>query len=167
MFRVLYPGTFDPPTNGHLNIINRASALFDKIELVIANNRLKSCFFTIQERYDLISQLVADKKNITLHTWDGLIVDFAKKMGIKCILRGIRALTDFDYEFELSLINKALDESIETIFLPTDKEYFVLRSSTIKELASFKANISDMVPGIVEKAIREKIKELDNKETMR
>jgi pantetheine-phosphate adenylyltransferase len=158
MLRVLYPGTFDPPTNGHLNIINRASSMFDKIDIVIANNKLKSCFFSINERFEMLSHLIADKKNICLHTWDGLIVEFAKRMGIKVILRGIRALTDFDYEFELSLINKALDGNIETIFLPTDKEYFVLRSSTIKELAMFKANISDMVPDIVEKAIREKIK---------
>ena len=158
MLRVVYPGTFDPPTKGHLDIISRAAAIFDTIDIVIANNPLKSCFFTPEERYNLMKGLVSNFENVNLHVWDGLIVDFAEKIGVKVILRGVRALSDFDHEFELSMTYKALNPRIETIFLPTDKKYFVLRSSTIKELARLKGNISQMVPNTVAKALREKLK---------
>ena len=157
MLRVLYPGTFDPPTNGHLDIISRASRIFDEIEVVIADNPLKSCTFTAGERHDMLKALTLDYRNVKLHTWDGLIVDFAIKLGIVVILRGVRALSDFDYEFELSLMYKALNANIETILLPTDKKYFVLRSSTIKELARFGGDISEMVPPLVAKALNEKL----------
>ncbi len=158
MLKVIYPGTFDPPTNGHLDIIRRASNLFDEIAIVIAKHPFKSSFFTVEERYDLMSTLVSDIKNVKIFICEGLIVEFAKKMGIKVILRGVRALSDFNYEFELSLVYKSLDSSIETILMPTDKKYFVLRSSVIKELAMMGGDISGMVPSLVEKALREKNK---------
>jgi pantetheine-phosphate adenylyltransferase len=159
MLRVLYPGTFDPPTNGHLNIIYRAARIFDKLEVVIAHNPMKACFFSPEERLNMLSHIIADLDNVELHIWDGIIVKLAEKMGIKVILRGVRALSDFDYEFELSMINKALNSQIETFFLPTDEKYFFLRSSTIMELALFGGDISKMVHPYIEKCIHNKVKE--------
>ncbi len=156
MTSVLYPGTFDPPTNGHLNIIKRAKNIFDKIDIVIADNIQKKCVFTAQERYEMLTEIVSDMENIKIHIWKGLIVDFAAKHKIKIIMRGIRALSDFNHEFELSIINKALRPDIDTIFLPTDEKYFVLRSSTIKEISRFHGDISKMVPPIVVKYLKEK-----------
>jgi pantetheine-phosphate adenylyltransferase len=157
MKRVIYPGTFDPPTNGHLNVISRAAKIFDAIEIVIAVNPLKKCVFTPQERFDMLKQLVKKHKNVNVHLWEGLIVDFAEKMKANIILRGVRALSDFDHEFELSMMNKALNQNIETILMPTDKKYFVLRSSAIKEVAQFRGDISEMVPKLVAEALKLKL----------
>ncbi len=157
MIRVMYPGTFDPPTKGHLDIVRRATQIFDEIVIVIANNPHKQCFFSPEERYAIMRSLVDEFDNIELHVWDGLIVDFAEEKGIRVLLRGVRALSDFNHEFELSLLNKSLNARIETIFLPTDKKYFVLRSSWIKELAMLGGDVSDMVPPVVSQALKEKL----------
>jgi len=157
MIKVIYPGTFDPPTNGHLDILTRAARIFDEIHVVIADNPHKSCFFTPKERFDMLSEMVSPFENVRLHIWDGLIVDFAEKLEVRVILRGVRALSDFDYEFELSLLYKSLNPRVETILLPTDKKYFILRSSSIKELAMLNGDISEMVPPIVVQALREKL----------
>ena len=159
--RIILPGSFDPPTKGHLNVMQRASGMFDRIEVVIAANPQKKYFFTAQERFDMITSLVADLNNVNVTIWRGLIVDFAEKIGVRTILRGVRALTDFDYEFELSMMNRALNPKIETIFLPTDQKYIVLRSSAIKEVALFGGDISEMVPPVVADALRAKIKSLN------
>ncbi len=156
MTSVLYPGTFDPPTNGHINIIKRARNIFDKIDIVIADNIQKKYLFSSKERYNMLSEIIADMENIKIHIWDGLIVDFASKHNIKIIMRGIRALSDFNHEFELSIINKTLNPDIDTIFLPTDEKYFVIRSSTIKEISRFNGDITKMVPPIVVKYLKEK-----------
>lgn len=158
MFKVIYPGSFDPPTNGHLDIMRRASVLFDRVEIVIAVNPRKSYFFSAEERFAMINEMVRDLSNINVVTWNGLVVDYAEKVGARVILRGVRALSDFDYEFELSMMNRALNQKIETIFLPTDQKYFVLRSSAILELAMFHGNISGMVPPVVEEALIRKCK---------
>jgi len=158
MFKVIYPGSFDPPTNGHLDIMRRASLLFDRIEIVIAVNPRKKYFFSAEERLAMIKEMVNDLSNINVVTWKGLVVDYAEKSGARVILRGVRALSDFDYEFELSMMNRALNSKIETIFLPTDQKYFVLRSSAILELAMFHGDISGMVPPVVEKALIRKCK---------
>lgn len=158
MKRVVLPGTFDPPTNGHVDVIARAARIFDKIEVVIAVNREKKCIFSPEERLEMLHELVSGFKNVSVHLWEGLIVDFAEKIGARIILRGVRALIDFNYEFELSLMNKALKSDIETILLPTDQKYFVLRSSAIKEVAGFHGDISAMVPPIVEKSLKLKFK---------
>jgi len=157
MQRIIYPGSFDPPTNGHLNIIQRASRLFDQLEIVIADNKQKKYFFTSEERFEMITEMVAGLPNVQVNLWEGLIVDFARNVGAKVILRGVRALSDFEYEFELSLINKGLNPQIETIFMPTDKKYFVLRSSAIKELAMFNGDVSSMVPPVVVRALKAKL----------
>ncbi len=158
MFKVIYPGSFDPPTNGHLDIMRRASVLFDQLEVVIAVNPQKKYFIPAEERLKMIRIMVKDLKNVQVVTWEGLVVDYAEKTNARIILRGVRALSDFDYEFELSMINKALNQKIETIFLPTDQKYFVLRSSAIRELAMFHGDISEMVPPVVEQALMRKYK---------
>jgi pantetheine-phosphate adenylyltransferase len=158
MKQVILPGTFDPPNYGHLDVISRASRIFDKIELVIAVNPEKTCLFTPEERLAMLKELVAGFPNVTIHLWNGLIVDFARQIGARVIVRGVRALIDFNYEFELSQMNKALNQDIETIFLPTDQKYFVLRSSGIKEAARFGGDVSAMVPPLVARALKSKMK---------
>ncbi len=155
---VLYPGSFDPPTYGHLDIMKRAAGIFDQLEVLIADNPRKSYFFTAQERLAMMSEMVSDWPNVNVTIWHGLVVKYAEKIGARIILRGVRALADFDYEFELSMMNRALYPKIETIFLPTDQKYFVLRSSAIKEVALFGGDISEMVPPVVAKALRERVK---------
>ena len=156
MMKAAFPGSFDPPTSGHLNIIQRAAAIFDEFVVVVAENRQKKYLFSAEERASLIKELVKDMKNVSVTTCDCLIVDFLQKSGIKLLVRGVRGLEDFSYEFELSMMNKALDPGIETIFMTTDPEYFVIRSSSIKELASFNGNLHGMVPTLVAKALKEK-----------
>lgn len=156
MLRALFPGSFDPPTNGHLNLLRRASVIYDRIDVVIAVNPHKAYTFDADERFSMMDELVKEFANVTVHLWDRLIVEFAEKVGAKVMIRGVRALSDFAYEFELSMLNKGLDPSVETVFMPTDPKYFVLRSSAIKELARLKGDISTMVPPIVAEALRKK-----------
>ncbi|MBQ4554844.1 MAG: pantetheine-phosphate adenylyltransferase [Spirochaetaceae bacterium] len=152
----LFPGSFDPPTYGHLNIIERARTIFDKIDVVIAVNKSKKYLFSEEERLSMIRELVSGWDNVTVHTSSRLIVDYAHENNASVLLRGVRNFSDFSYEFDLSLLNKGLASDIETVFLPTDPEFFVLRSSSIKELAAFNGDISKMVPPLVEKALKEK-----------
>jgi pantetheine-phosphate adenylyltransferase len=156
MLKAAFPGSFDPPTSGHLDIIKRAAAIFDELVVVIAENKRKNYLFSAPERADMIRELAKGCKNVSVAVCDSLIVDFLRKEGIKLMLRGVRGLEDFSYEFEVSLMNKMLDEGIETFFMTTAPEYFVIRSSSIKEVASFKGNLKGMVPPLVEKAIKEK-----------
>jgi len=156
---IIYPGSFDPPTNGHLDIMRRAAGIFDQLEVVIADNPRKTYFFSAQERLTMIREMVADLSNVRVTLWQGLVVKYAEKIGVRIILRGVRALADFDYEFELSMMNRALNPKIETIFLTTDQKYFVLRSSAIKEVALFGGDFSEMVPPVVAKALRGRVQE--------
>jgi pantetheine-phosphate adenylyltransferase len=156
MLKAAFPGSFDPPTLGHLNIIKRATAIFDEIVVVVAENRQKKYLFSAGERVSMLKRLIADWKNVSIAVCDVLIVDFLHKNDIKILLRGIRGIDDFSYEFELSMMNKALDARIETIFLTCDPEFFVLRSSAIKEVASFDGNITGMVPPLVAEELRKK-----------
>ncbi|MBQ5470736.1 MAG: pantetheine-phosphate adenylyltransferase [Treponema sp.] len=159
MTRAVFAGSFDPPTNGHLDIINRASSLFDAVDVVIAVNDSKKTLFSQQEREEMFNELIKPLKNVTVHSWNGLVVDYAKQTGAKVLIRGIRNTTDFAYEFDLSLMNYNLNPEVETLFLPTSQKYLLLKSSTIKELAHFGGDISGMVPKIVENAIKEKVKQ--------
>ncbi|MEE8441666.1 MAG: pantetheine-phosphate adenylyltransferase [Spirochaetia bacterium] len=158
MLRTLFPGSFDPPTNGHLNLLQRASAIYDEVFVVVASNPGKKYTFTADERYRMMDELARDFSNVRVHLWDSLIVEFAEKVNAQIMIRGVRALTDFAYEFELSMMNKGLNPRIETIFMPTDPKYFVLRSTTIKELARFGGDISTMVPPSVAVALRERLR---------
>ena len=157
MLIALLPGSFDPPTNGHINLIHRASAIFNKIHLVIAVNPRKEYLFSGEERMALLGELVKDYENVEIHVWDKLIVDFAQETGANVLIRGVHALADFGYEFELAMTNKTLSPEIETIFMPTDPKYFVLRSSAIKEIAMLGGDITTMVPKIVADMLNERL----------
>jgi len=158
MFKAAFPGSFDPPTLGHLNIIERASAVFDEVAVVVAENRQKNYLFSAEERLEMMSEMVKFKKNVKCFIWDSLIVEFMKRENIRLLIRGVRGMDDFSYEFELSMMNKALYPHIETLFMTTDPRYIVLRSSSIKELASFQGDISLMVPPVVADALKKKYK---------
>ena len=156
MVKAVFPGSFDPPTYGHLNIIERAREIFEEVLVVIAINRGKDSLFTPEERVVFMRELLKQYPNVSVHTCDTLIVDFARQEQCTVLIRGVRSVQDFSYEFELSIMNKGLDSGIETIFMPTDPKFFVLRSSAIKELASFGGRIETMVPPIVAEGIRAK-----------
>jgi len=153
MVKAVFPGSFDPPTFGHLNIIERVRGIFEELFVVVAANQSKSALFSPAERLALLQELLAPYSNVQVHLCDTLIVNFAREHGCKVLVRGIRSVPDFSYEFELSILNKGLDPSVETIFLPTDPRYFVLRSSAIKELAAFDGDLSAMVPKNVIRAL--------------
>jgi pantetheine-phosphate adenylyltransferase len=157
MLKVMLPGTFDPPTNGHLDILQRASRLFEAVVVVVAVNPGKANLFDSDERFGMMKALAADLPNVTVSLWDGLIVDYAERHGIRLIVRGVRALADFDYEFELAAMNRSLNPRVETILLPTDQKYSVLRSSVVKDIARFGGTVASMVPPIVAEALRRKL----------
>lgn len=157
MLRVIMPGSYDPPTNGHLNLVERSCRIYDEVYVVVAHNNQKQYTFRADERLEMMQELTSRWENVHVHLWEHLIVEFAQKVDARIMIRGVRALSDFSYEFELSMLNKGLDDSIETIFMPTDARYFVLRSSSIKELVRLGGDVSTMVPGLVEKKLRERI----------
>ncbi|GMO63675.1 MAG: pantetheine-phosphate adenylyltransferase [Treponemataceae bacterium] len=156
MASVIFPGSFDPPTYGHLNVIERARVFFDEIHVVIAVNRSKNCLFSAEERLAMMCELASRWDNVTVAVHEQLIVNYARDHNIHLLLRGVRNVDDFTHEFDISLMNKALDVDIETILLPTESRFFVLKSSAIKELAFFGGDISAMVPPAVDKALKEK-----------
>ncbi len=156
MVKAVFPGSFDPPTFGHLNIIERARTIFSEVHIVVAVNSEKKYLFTETERLELIRDLVKKWDNVYVQPWNNLIVAYAKKIEARVLLRGVRNLSDFSYEFDLAMMNRGLNPEIETIFLSTDPEFFVLRSSAIKELASFGGDISSMVPESVALALKAK-----------
>ena len=157
MIKAVFPGSFDPPTNGHLDIIQRASRLFDDVDVVISVNPAKQYMFTEQERLDMLTQLLSEYKNVQIHVWEGLIVNYAKEHGAKVLIRGIRSANDFSYEFELAHMNQNLNPQIETLFLPSKEKWGVVKSSSIKELARFGGDISRMVPPLVVNALKNKL----------
>lgn len=140
------PGSFDPVTLGHLDIIRRASGLFDKVIVLVAVNGLKSPMFSPEERVDLIRRVTADMPNVECDTCTGLIVDYGKKIGANAIVKGLRAMTDFEYEFQMALINRKLSDELETVFLTTSEEYMYLSSSAVKQVAFYGGDISPFVP---------------------
>lgn len=156
MVKAIFPGSFDPPTFGHLNIIERARTMFSEIHLVVAVNSEKKYLFSERERVDLLNELVRQWDNVFVHTCNRLIVEYARSLGIQVLIRGVRNLADFSYEFDLAMMNRGLNPEIETVFLSTDPEFFVLRSSAIKELASYGGDVSSMVPAPVAEALKRK-----------
>ena len=153
----MFPGTFDPPTLGHIDIIQRCAVMYGKVYVVIADNIAKKTLFTAQERKSFLQETLKDQKNVEVHVWPGLVVDFAKKFDIGIMIRGVRSQVDFNYEFELAETNKLICPEIEVLFMPTNPNFFLLRSSTIKEMATFGADISAMVPKIVIDALNTKL----------
>ena len=158
--KAMLPGSFDPPTLGHINLIKRASALFDELHVVVADNIAKKSLFTASERVELLRASLPESGSIIYSIHDGLTVDYARKNGIGVMVRGVRALGDFTYEFELAMTNKAIYPEIEVMFLPTDPRYFLIRSSQIKELAAFGADFSSMVTPPVLEALKKKFPEV-------
>jgi len=156
MLRAAFPGSFDPPTFGHLNIIDRARTIFDEVSIVVAENSQKSHLFTSSERLDMMREFVQQWPNVNVLLCDTLVVDFLRERDIRVLIRGVRGVTDFGYEFDLSMMNRGLNPYIETIFMTTEPQYFVLRSSAIKELASFGGDVSSMVPERVARMLKEK-----------
>ena len=152
----IYPGFFDPITNGHLSILHRALEIFDKVIVTILINPNKVALFSIDERIEMIMQSVNNGSNIEIDTFDGLLVDYAVKRKTNVVLRGLRALSDFEYEFQMSLMNRKLNRDIQTIFLMTDYKWFYTSSTIIKEAASFGGDVSGLVPTIVDNKLKEK-----------
>ncbi|MBQ4570202.1 MAG: pantetheine-phosphate adenylyltransferase [Bacilli bacterium] len=154
----VYPGTFDPITNGHIDIIKRAYQLFDKLYIVVPNNIGKNALFTTEERIKLIKAVLIDYPDIEIASTDKLTVEFAKSVNATAMIRGLRMVSDFDYELQLATINKQLDSSIETVFIMSSHEYSFLSSSSVKEIAKFKRDVSLFVPDVVNEALKEKYK---------
>ena len=154
----IYPGSFDPVTNGHIDIIKRSAKLVDTLIVAILQNANKNALFSVEERIHLLSESCKDIKNLKIESFSGLLVDFAKEKNANVIIRGLRALTDFEYELQMAQINTHLHKDIETIFLVTDVKYSFLSSSAIKEVALFGGDVSEFVPPIVSEKTLEKYK---------
>jgi pantetheine-phosphate adenylyltransferase len=152
----IYPGSFDPVTNGHVDIIVRGLKIFDEIVVCILNNPAKKVLFTVEERIEMLNSSLSGIKNIEITTYDGLLVDFAVQRKAHAILRGMRAVSDFEYEFQMALMNRRLNRDIQTVFLMTGLRWIFTSSSIIKEAARFGGNINGMVPKIVQQKLKNK-----------
>lgn len=153
----LCAGSFDPPTNGHINIIERGLKIFDRIVIAIATNASKNALFSVDERIDILKELFKGEKRVTVETFGGLLVNHAKERGIHTLLRGIRTVGDYEYEFQMSLANKSLEPGIETVFMMTEGRFSHISSSIIKEVISLGGSGKDMVHPLVEKKLKEKL----------
>lgn len=153
----IVPGSFDPVTNGHLDIIKRTSGLFDTVYVSILSNSSKTPLFTVEERIELIKRVTKDMKNVKVESFTGLLVDYAKEKKAKFIVKGLRAVSDYEYEVQMSLTNKQLAPEIETFFITTNSKYAYLSSSIVKEIAKYGGDISDMIPPDIIQDIKEKI----------
>ena len=152
----IYPGTFDPITNGHLSVLNRALKIFDKLIIAILTNPQKTPLFTVEERIHMIKASIKDKPNIEVESFDGLLVDYVVTKNSNIILKGLRAMSDFEYEFQMALMNRKLNRDIQSVFLMTDYKWFYISSTIIKEAARFGGDISGLAPPIVCKKLQEK-----------
>lgn len=152
----VYPGSFDPVTYGHIDIIKRAAKMTDLLIVGVLKNSAKKGLFTIEEREDMLREVTKDIPNIEIKSFDGLLVDFAKENNANTIVRGLRAITDFDYELQMAQTNRALYEGADTIFIPTSIEYSFLSSTTVREIASLKGDISKFVAPYIEEKLKEK-----------
>lgn len=156
MRKAVYPGTFDPVTYGHLDVIKRGSKIFDELIVAVGHNPLKDPLFTINERMDMLSKNTRNISNIKVDCFEGMLIDYTKEMQTNVILRGIRTVSDFEYEFQRALTNRVLKTDIETVFIMTSQEYSFLNSNLIKEAVSLGGDISMFVPPDVEKLLQQK-----------
>lgn len=156
MIKAVFAGSFDPPTNGHLDIIKRAKELFKSVDVVISVNPEKKYMFSHEERFEMMSELLHGYDNVRVSVYEGLIVNYAKKVGASVLVRGVRSSMDFAYESDMALMNQNLNPDIETVFLQSKEEFTIVKSSSIKQLAMFGGDISRMVPPIVEKKLKER-----------
>ncbi|MGM0410641.1 MAG: pantetheine-phosphate adenylyltransferase [Bacillota bacterium] len=159
--RIVYPGSFDPITNGHLNIIKRASNIFDEIIVSVFRNPSKDPLFSMEKRVELLKESTADLEGVTVDSFSGLTMKYVKSKNASAILRGLRAVSDFEGEFQMASMNRELDGEIETVFFMTDAKYAFLSSSVIKEVAQFNGDVSELVPDCVAEALRKKYKNND------
>ena len=158
MSKAIYAGSFDPITNGHIDIIKRAQKLFDTIYVSVSNNYNKEALFTVEERISLIKSVFEEEKGVCVEGFSNLLVEYAAEKGVFTLIRGLRAVSDFDYEIQMSNTNKVLETKIETVFYMSNAKYSYLNSSLIKQLASLNGCIGAFVPEVVEKKLKEKIK---------
>ena len=156
MRSVIYPGSFDPLTNGHLDVIKRATKLFDRVIVAVAESSDKTPFFTLAERKRMLVKVVKDIPNVTVMSFPGLLVDFAAKEKVCAIIRGLRVVSDFEFEFQMALMNRRLKERIETVFMMPRGKYIYLSSSLVKEVARLGGEVSAFVPETVDQALRKK-----------
>jgi pantetheine-phosphate adenylyltransferase len=156
--KALYPGTFDPPTNGHIDLIQRGSNLFDHLIVGVLTNPVKDPLFTVEERVEMLREATAGMGNVSIATFGGLMVEFAREQGCVAVLRGIRAISDYEYEFQMALMNRRLAPDVETVFLQPAGRYSFVSSRMVKEVFSLGGDISGLVPANVLKRLRARIK---------
>lgn len=156
--KAIYPGSFDPITNGHVDIIQRGMTIFDKILVAVLENPKKTPLFSTKERIDMIQEVFSDQKKIEVKAFDGLLVEFAKKNNAKIVIRGLRAISDFEHEFQMALMNRKLNPEIETFFMMPNVSYTFLSSKLVKEIFMLGGCLKDLVPNHVEKKLMEKFK---------
>ena len=159
MLRAIYPGSFDPVTNGHLDVIRRSSKMVDELIVGVLNNNAKMPLFSVEERVRMLEEVTKDIPNVRIYPFDGLLIDVAAKMEAGVVIRGLRAITDFEYELQMSQTNHKLNPDVETIFLTTSIEYSYLSSTTVKEIASYNGDITQFVPEAVVGKLEQKMKE--------
>ena len=159
MKTVVYPGSFDPPTNGHLDVIQRASKLFDRVVVAVAQNNNKSPLFSPIERKELIEEAVSELNNVDVDVFEGLLIDYVKKQNCNIVIRGIRAVSDFEFEFQMALMNRKLNEKIETLFMMPRASYSFLSSHLVKEIAGLGGDVSTFVSQTTSKALVKKLGE--------
>src|SRR5262245_53315820 len=159
MRTVIYPGSFDPFTNGHLDLVQRAAKLFDRVIVAVARNEVKGPLFAVEERLDLVRQSIKSLPNVSAEAFDGLLVDYVERRGGQAVIRGLRAVSDFEFEFQLALMNRKLNENVETIFMMPKDTYTFLSSRIIKEIARLGGDVSTFVPPHVRTALAKKLKE--------
>lgn len=161
----IYPGSFDPPTYGHLDIIRRTASVFDSVMVCVMNNGSKSnALFDVEERADLLRQVCAGMENVTIDTYSGLLTDYVQRYEKPVVIRGLRAVTDFEYEFQMTAVNSKLNPEMETMFMVADGKFTFLSSSAVRELAQYGAKLGCFVPPVVEAALRGKFASLDSEE---
>jgi pantetheine-phosphate adenylyltransferase len=158
MRTAIYPGSFDPLTNGHLDVVQRAAKLFDNVIVAVAKNEGKGPLFTLEERVDLARQCLKGHQNVKVDAFDGLLVNYVVANKARCIVRGLRAISDFEFEFQLALMNRKLNENVETIFMMPKDTYTFLSSRIVKEIARLGGDVAPFVPGLVQKALKKKLK---------
>lgn len=157
MLRAVYPGSFDPVTNGHLDIIRRSRCLADELIVGVLNNKAKTPLFSVEERVKMLEEMTKNMPGVKVVPFEGLLIDFAKEMSAGIVVRGLRAVTDFEYELQMAQTNNKLSPELETVFLTTSLEYSYLSSTIVKEVAAFGGDISQFVPETIERRIQEKI----------
>jgi len=153
----LYPGSFDPPTNGHLDLIQRGSKIFEELVVAILRNSEKSPMFSVAERSEMLQRLTADLPNVRIATFDGLMVEYAKSIEATCVLRGIRAISDYEYELQMALMNRKLEPTLETVFMMPADKYSYVSSRLVREVAQAGGPVKGLVPEFVEQKLREKL----------